>query len=446
MIEEFNFIHENKIWGNDFNSSFLFFYTSIISTYDGPDYINMYLTFILLSVIYLIKFIKNENIIYLFLSGIFIGCSFVFRFYEAGAGLAALFFSLLFYYYKYKKSINYSIKTLAIYTTGLIIVILALLLAFNNIISVMYREVIVQAVSNGTSMDLPYFHEVFTLLTVISTEFSKLIHEHNFASILYLVYHLIKLFPTILYYLIPFISVVYIIIFIASHPAKDLLCISIVLFLWGIVSFPKGLGRSDIAHMAPSVTPLLFFLWYSSKNLITNVENKTKNRIMKLISKPVLIIMMLTFIYPVFNAVSMVKKPNFYIKTAHGLIPTKSKQEHDDVVEVLNFIEQNTTKDDYIFVTPWSSPPLYALTDRKDPTYYDSMNDLIVRPSAEHQLKLCNDLKTHNTKVIIHNPDWGYDNKPEQYFKTACSIINNYIIDNYNLVKKNSNFLMYMRK
>ena len=44
-------------------TTLLFFYSSVIFYYEGPDYINLYLTFILLSTLFLIKFIQNQKII-----------------------------------------------------------------------------------------------------------------------------------------------------------------------------------------------------------------------------------------------------------------------------------------------------------------------------------------------------------------------------------------------
>lgn len=211
--------------------------------------------------------------------------------------------------------------------------------------------------------------------------------------------------------------------------------------------FPKALGRSDIAHVAPSVVPLLFFLMYITKSIINEKKlESVKKKIIVYSSIPIIIIMLFTVISPISKLITLAQHQIKYVKTQHGLVSFKSNEDAESFKMVMDYIQKNTTKDDYIFVTPWDAPAVYALTDRKNPSYYDSLNDLIVRPSTEKQQKLCQDIASHNTKVIIHNPDWGYDNKPEQQFRVACGILQDFIVNNYELVQQYGVYSIYIPK
>ena len=118
--------------------------------------------------------------------------------------------------------------------------------------------------------------------------------------------------------------------------------------------------------------------------------------------------------------------------------------EAQDINSVIKFIKNNSKDGDYIFVTPWYSPAFYALTNRKNPTYYDSLIDLVARPNAAKQEKLCNDLLSKNTKIVIHYYAWGFDNKMrERQFQNTCPIIKYYIFNNYELVQRYGHYWIF---
>ena len=86
------------------------------------------------------------------------------------------------------------------------------------------------------------------------------------------------------------------------------------------------------------------------------------------------------------------------------------------------------------------------MTNRRNPTYYDSLIDVVIKPSIEKQNKICNDLLSKDVKLIIHNTDWGFDNKEEFQFLNACSILNKCIENNFELQKKNGYWSLYVQK
>lgn len=419
--------------------SFLVFFTSVISYYEGHDYNHLYFTFTLLSSLFLIKYLTDEKRLFLFLSGIFIGIALAFRLYEAGAALTAFVLVIIIFLISFKKKLGYSIKSILIFFAGISIILIALAISFNSMLPTLFNEVVVESIDNGTSMDLPYFYEVSTQISAFGNE-----NLGSLSSLPNILFRIIRLMPTILYYLIPFISLIILILFIFSKPDRKNLCLSLVFCLWGLISFPKGLGRSDIAHLAPSVTPILLFIFYLIRTYKYQ-ENFQKNiKYINIIGVPVIYIMLLTAINPIIKFVSLVKNPPVYVNTRHGTVPLKDSREAADFKSVIDFIEKNSNEGDYILVTPWDAPPIYALTNRKNPTFYDSLTDLIVRHSDEKQKKICEDIRSHNTKIIIHNADWGHDNKPEQQFRTACPVLQEYIENDYKLVQQYGQYSIYL--
>jgi len=138
--------------------------------------------------------------------------------------------------------------------------------------------------------------------------------------------------------------------------------------------------------------------------------------------------------------------PHYEVSTEYGTLLFKNESEAINVNDVIKFINRNTEKGGYIFVTPWYAPPFYALTNRKNPTYYDSLIDLVARPSDEKRKKVCNDLLNKDTKLIIHYADWGFDNKKELQFLNTCPILQRGIEENFELVEKYGCYWMYVPK
>ena len=234
----FAFYFGKILFKNNFESlllTFLFFFAGIISTYCGPDYIHLYLLFILLSAIFLVKFFKSDKTIDIFLSGFLIGCSFIFRFYEVGAAFAGLGLAFLLFLILNKKSFKYSIKAIIYYALGVTIVIVGLLLAFHQMLPTFYKEVAMESVDNGTSMNLPYFYDGVIMSNALGADFHDLFVAKDKGAIIKIVLHLFKVFPYYLYYLIPFISIFLLIIYLLTKPPKKELSIALVFFSMGDV-------------------------------------------------------------------------------------------------------------------------------------------------------------------------------------------------------------------
>lgn len=424
----------------------LFYFSSVATFYEGPDYISIFLLFCVLSVLFMIRFINNSHTADLLFSGLFIGISFFFRLYEVGSVLVTLMFVLLLYFYFIKLKFKDRIKYMSLFCSGVLFVIALIAIIYSDIALLMFNEVAVESLKNGTAMSIPYFFDSFVWQDAVLSDINLLSGSFSIGLIIKLIYHFLQLIFTISFYLIPFCAIFLYFLKLLSKPDKQDLLICTLLFLWGLLSYPKALNRSDLAHLAPAVAPFILFICYLYFKIIPIQRQPVLLKTGNYVSKSIIFIMLFVFTVPIYKTLFLFTSGLYKSKAPNGTIYLRKAEEAEELDKLLNYIETNSGKNDYIFVTPWLAPPLYALTGRKNSTYFDSLIDLIVTPSNEVQIKLCNDLETHKTKIIIHNPDWGFNDKPEQQFRNACAIIQNYIDSNYTCKAVFCGLSVYQRK
>jgi len=401
-------------------SAFIFYFFSVVYNYEGPDYINLFLLFTILGAYYLIKYIKySERNKFIFLSGLMFAFAFFFKLYEVGGVYAGFLLILVIYSITTKRSFKEIIKIVAFFVIPLIGLIALLFISFGDLSLKVINDIAFESVKNGTSMNLPYFNDLYYVKVSILKDWDLITNKGNIFSLVFLVYHSFTFIVVSGFYLVPFIAIASFLFYLKTKPVRKELIIATLIFIWALLSFPKGLGRSDLAHLAPSLAPFMLFLFFLGIYAKYKLQRKSAIVIVS--------IMFLSVLFPFFKAASLIRKPPIYVQTANGYIPFKDKNNRRNFEKTINYILSHTAKDDYIFVTPWDAPPIYALSERRNPTYYDSLNDLMIRKDEDKQRKIIADIIQHKTKLIIHNADWGYDNKPEQQFRVACNLLQKFI-------------------
>jgi hypothetical protein len=428
--------------------SFIFFFTSVIYHYEGPHYISLFLTFIVLALLFFIKFNNSGKVYFIFLSGLAAGAAVCFRFYESAAATAA-FFSSLVIYSVLDKDFKTLLKKIILFIGGWIIFPLVVSLALIDILPRMLHEVIFESVSNGTSMNLPYFYNVFSAWESITRDIAK-ISVGNYSAYLRLPFHFLYVLYSLSYYLLPAIALIVFIRFFIVNKDKNYRNYIIAIFLLGLFLFPKGLGRSDFAHISLAAAFFAWFIyivgaiWKKTPKQIYS-QNDRINGILKKVINITIILLCFSFVILCVKYASVLINPLYYVKAPNGTVHFTKTEDAASFQEAIDLIEKYTNKNDYIFVTYWGAPPIYALTERRNPTYYDSMNDPIVRPSIEKQQSIIDDLEKSQTKLILDNTGWGYDEKPELQYINACPLLNKYIISNYKLMAVNSHYEIWVR-
>jgi hypothetical protein len=434
-----------------FKENFFALLAAMLVFFNGTYAIAPCFLFLLISALFFIRYLNDDNIRELFLAGIFVGLAFLFRFYTTGSAFLAFFFIILIQSKLNQKSLSYTFKSLGVLFSGILIVVGVASLALIEIWQPMARAVVIESVSHGMSMNLPYFISLTSVLEAIFVTLMKAIESGSIFLTLKIIYYIVRSAPLLVMYILPFfivgVSAYYLLRKNLTKYEKSLV---IFFLLWGIFTFPKALGRSDISHLALSITPLFFLLIFLLQKSIKKFE-ENKTSLGKFTSYGFIVITILLLLpVPSFLAntgYALAKPPYEYeVSTKYGTLLLSNELEAKDVNGVIGFINENTEEGDYIFVTPWYAPPFYALTNRKNPTYYDSLIDLIAKPSDEKQKRVCNDLLNKDTKLIIHYADWGFDNKEELQFLNTCPILQRCIEDNFELVEKYGHYWIYVPK
>ncbi len=397
-----------------------YFYTGVIFNYIGPEYLHLYYSFILISLYYLARFLRDEKYICLFLSGAMLAIAFFFRFYESGAAALAFLIVLIYNRIQNKRRFKKILANVVWYLAGVIITGAILLIPFYDILPLIFREAVLESLQNGTSMELPYFWNFNIIIRQASIHFCDLLSGFSSLTLFKLIYNVV-LFPSLLFYYISVpVIVIFAMFYVRKSPGRIDLSIFMLFILWGLFSFIKGIGRSDTPHLALSAAPFVMALVYIAYN-IKQAEHTSRFRLYAKITAYLVVIPMMFVSFTRF--IEFHAFPRTVVETESGRVFMWEKEKAVALKNIIETINNKSRKGDYIFATPWDFPPIYALTERKNPTYYDSLNDLVIRSSVKKQEKLIRNLISHDTKLIIHDSNWGYDNKPEQQFKVACSML-----------------------
>ncbi|MCD6572827.1 MAG: hypothetical protein J7K95_01865 [Thermoplasmata archaeon] len=313
----------------------------------------------------------------------------------------------------------------------------------------MVKEIAIESLSHGTSMNRPYFTNSISYLGLILTDLKVAWETGEYFYVVKIFYHIANFITVTLSHLLPFLLVgISIWYLVGKKLEKSDKVVLLFFLLWGMFTFPKALGRSDMSHLAHSITPLFFLLIFLLRKSIEKIE-ENKTSLGKFITYGFVVITFLLLVsVPLFLVQTgfALVRPHYEVSTKYGTLLFQNESEAIDVNNVISFINKNTDEGDYIFVTPWFAPPFYALTNRRNPTYYDSLIDLVARPSDEKQIRVCNDLLKKDTKLIIHFTDWGFDNKEERQFLNTCPILQRCIEDNFELVERHGRYWIYTKK
>lgn len=418
------FYYSRRLFNNN-NSyglvfSIIYFYSSVISLYEGPIYINLYFVFLTYTFFELTNFVLKNDDKSLIIAGIYSGIAIYFRLFEVGGAIVA-FASVITLYQLIieKKGLKQLVSPLIYYFTPILFIVIIFCIFHNDIATKMISEVVFEAPKNGTSMALPYFTNLGPINMSLSKDIT-LINAGELSRVLFLVFHLIDYILTWYIYILPIISIIHLFIAFKLLGRREFI-VALFLFFWGGISFLKGISRCDVPHLAPAFAPLcfanLYLLFYSYK------DNMKNNTYLNLYLRLLTLVSLFGFAIFLFRAIESKVKGYESKRIGNITAYAKDKESIKTNENLINFILNNTKKEDYIFVTPWNAPALYIACDRRNATYYDSMNDLMVRRDELKQQKVINDLKTKRVKYVIHDPKWGYDNKPEQQFKYACSLL-----------------------
>lgn len=410
-------------------------------------YIHIYILFLLIATILFFKYTALNRKYLLLLAGLFTGFAFLFKIELAGAYGLALFFGVLVNNALNGKKINDSAKDLLGIGIGFVASLTILILFNPEVAPYLYKEMVIDALDSGTSMNLPYFHSIGSYAEILFDKLALLNNSSSIFNFFQAGFFFIYFLNVALNYFLPFIVLPLAVIFLKklNLDKNTNLCYFFFIF-WTIATFPKSLGRSAASQLSHALMPLFFVLIMTINNLRKDyIPFKNREVLEKIIIYTTAISLILSSVIVVSSSVNTLSKPSYEIKTQHGTLLTDEKSVADETNKIIELVYNYTNgPEDYIFVSTQEAPPIYTLTNRKNPTYYSSMFDVIIRPSIEKQNKMCNDLITKKTKIIIHDAYWGYDDLPERQFLFAARTLHECIIANFKFLGNYGRYQVYI--
>lgn len=219
--------------------------------------------------------------------------------------------------------------------------------------------------------------------------------------------------------------------------AKEKYIFSIAVF--ALILSRVVLGRSDVYH-------LLFILPISLILLANFLESLFKTKRIIYVAMVFVVINLFFFRTAVnlnFLQEQLIKfqsygnppgnYPNFDLKRANILTGIDTNVEKEKLV--INYIQEETTKKDAIFVYPWN-PEVYFLADRMNSTSFDTP---LAFYSDFYQQQMIEELEKNIPKLILYNPSLRLGNLTPG----SLELVDNYIKDNYKQVNIVGKFNIY---
>lgn len=208
---------------------------------------------------------------------------------------------------------------------------------------------------------------------------------------------------------------------------RDMLALALGVF--SLISMRSALGRSDYYHVLLVLIPALILGAYLVEKVLKDVKMTT------VLALGIIIALLFR------NQFSKDFFQNTFIKfqtygNLEGNYPSYSNARAGIYTEIdvdtkseddlYDYIAQNSTQDDSIFVFPQKAE-VYFLTDRKNATHYDTP---FIYFTQEHQMKMIEELKSSKPKYIIYGENVGYSGFGVQ----SLPLVNEYILENYKSV------------
>ncbi|WP_041698360.1 hypothetical protein [Thalassoporum mexicanum] len=345
---------------------------------------------------------------------------------------------------------------------GLTLAIMAI--ACFSFFKAMLPAIFIDAIQHGTSLNLPYFYNVVAVKPPIDINLASGIAYLNW------------IVPKLTLYSFPFLVAISV-AFVLYQNYLTRTAVNKVLLLigWICLSFPRCLGRSDFGYLTYVLFPLLVLapflvmvIWQKWRSLpyiyIPDVDQtrcQTKNaqdldsprrhqaRLAFWYQRMLLVIGLPLAILLVYNLPRLLISTNrqvTQISAPAGQFMLR-QGEAEFVQRVIQEIETYTQPGEPIFVIPFTFP-FYGLSQRSNPTYYDSLIDLYARPTAQKQERICSELAAAKPKLIVHDAveKLSFGDRHTHLLADVLPILDQCIQANYTKLHTYGSLATYVRR
>lgn len=396
---------KSKLWS--LLTAFLFFFSGMISHYSGFDYGGHIYLFFLLVAIYIFLSKPNDLSKKSILGiGLLIGIAAGFRIDLAGAYFLALLAT--FVYMRKKRSIDNGklFQYIVNLCLGCLVIFGLVYLPFGADIPRVVEEILVKPPVHATNAQI----SIFDSIAIVAQGFGQSA-AGNVMTLFRLVYD-------ILYKIIPISTLILFIFFLREKPYTAKKIPIVLLMFWALFTLPKMIAVPDVHYLSVLNSTVFIAFIYLSKEMVFS-ENRKVKRYLKTIF--VLAILILLVAVPASRAVDYISFASKDTVAVYGEADTlylKDAAKAYEIQEIVNFVQKNVAPGEHLgenlLIVPFFAPPIYEMTGRTNPTYYDSFIDFGFVPSEEKQRELCRQIIRTNIKYVV------YGNECQIYWNGEC--------------------------
>lgn len=389
----------------------------VLQLFNGnPD---VYFLFQILCALFLVFFLTERKNYLLLLCGLFAGLSVWFRIYQSAPVVIAAAVTL-WIDKESRKRILYFIVPFGVIAS-------ALFIYYSDDFVHAMNELFIQSVQHNASLDLPYFNSLGKTLRDDVLMWNWTVSEPQTQKFYGMFFLILKTIEIALYYFSPLLLLVFVPLIIKMRRAdsKQFSIHNLLLLfftIWFLLFLPYGIVRAEvnrIEHIAPPLYFALILIYFSAV-----FQHSGR---MKVINAAFLILLTGCIVFRIYGERNSLNIPKYTVVTLNGTYRETSNEKAESMNNILRIIDERSKKGEYIFYDGFNSPPLYFLSGRRNPAYYDSMIDVVARPSEAKQNGIIAALQSKQAKIYIHARNFMYDKMPERSFGEQCLILKKYL-------------------
>jgi hypothetical protein len=369
-----------------------------------------------------------------FIKGALIGSAFLFRTYEVVPFLLAMLGWILTQTVETEKPFRNRILSVLYLGSGMAAVILLLMPFLWQFYCPMMKQIWVDSLQHGTANTISYASAWGGSITRILSGFRQTMEQTTVSGGFLKVKLTAEYFVVALLYVLPaIITVVSFAFFRRSGISGDQKRIVLFFWVWGSMTLIRALFRPGMWQMTPALTiyyfPAVYFLKEANARFRKG-GGPLKRSIYFIFMVYSGLLILIPGIRMLISPFSSWHHQGVKLETTHGVLIFREPIQGRDAGAIIQSIQRKTGEGDYIFINSWDTPPFYALTGRRNPTYYDSMIDFEQRPSSRRERLVCRQLAGKNVKMVIQHFRSTEDSVK---FAMNVPIIQRYIRDSFRL-------------
>lgn len=370
--------------------------------------------------------------------GLIAGTALLFRVYQVAPHCLAAFIFLLIR----QRPLQQRIKETSLLIATALVPVLITVIIFFDIAGIMFKAIIIDAPLHGTSLRIPYWDLAIEGWNKLFIYYDFSVTQPAQFPLKGIVFIFSGFLSDLFIRLIPFIVFIFLLNDFIYRRSNNLFLIKIFFVIWGICYLPYALNLSGNDHIVQAFLPFLIVLCL----YIYEAYFITRPTYLKYLAGFCVLIVTITATSRVYLVYKPMSENKYLLQTETGSLVFIDEHAYRTFRDMTDVILANTKKGEYIFSLCWKSPPFYALTERKNPTYYDSPVDLLLQPAALKQQTIINDLKRTETKLVLVETAYSLTRNNDVNAYYAMPILMGYVKENYTLYRHYSNYEIYLLK